>query len=548
MANGRRLLSGIALGLVVALAGVACGSGGDQGGTGKTGGTLKFGASADPTSFDPAYISDGESIRITYQIFESLMRTKLGGFDPEPLLAKSYSVTPDGLKYTFNLQQNVKFHDGTPFNADAVCYNFNRWYNFKGVQQSDSVSYYWVTVFGGFSDKPASSLYKSCEAKDQNTAVITLTHPSSTFIAAMTLPSFSIASPTALKQYNADKVTGTAEAPKFEGEFGISKPVGTGPFKLESYTPKDRVVLARNEDYWGTKASLDKVIFRTISDGAARRQALETGELDIYDNVSPEDITTLKSKQGFQVLQRPPFNVGYVGFQQTKPPLNNPKIRQAIAYALNRQALVTAKYAPGAEVAKEFMPPGMFGYAADVQTYDYDLAKAKQLITESGVKNPTLDFWYPSGVSRGYMPDPQANFQAFKSDLEKAGFKVNAHSSDWQAVYKSELQAGKYPVYLFGWLADFGDPDNFVGVFFQTKQQQWGYDNAALRKLLDDAEAEPDQQKRIAMYQQANKIIMTDLPGVPYVHTSTYLGARTTVKNYVPSPIALEPLSAVTLG
>jgi peptide/nickel transport system substrate-binding protein len=519
---------------------------------GKTGGTLVFGASADPVSLDGAYVSDGESLRVIDQIFETLVTTKRGGTDPVPSLAKDWKASSDGLSWTFNLQKGVSFHDGSPFDSEAVCTNFERWYNFKGLQQSPSVSYYWSTVFGGFKtqenkDVPATSLYKSCDAPAADQAVVHLTKPSSSFIAGLAVPAFSIASPDALKKYEADKISGDETKPKFDGTFGTQHPVGTGPFKFESWTPGDKLVIARNDSYWGAKAKLDKVIFRPIADGPARRQALESGEIQGYDFADPADLGSLKTA-GFQLLERPAFNVGYVGLNQAKPPLDNLKVRQAIAYALNRDALLKAKYPPGAEVAKEFEPPQLFGWNADVTEYKYDPAKATQLLKDSGVVNPTLEFWYPTSVSRPYMPDPEANFQAFKADLEKVGFKIVPKSAPWRPDYNQTVNAGGAQMYLLGWTGDFGDPDNFLGTFFQTKSPSWGFDNKDIFAKLDAAEAETDLAKRTTLYKEANKLIMDFLPGVPYVHTKPTLAFAKNVNGYVPSPVSLEPFSIVSLA
>jgi peptide/nickel transport system substrate-binding protein len=540
----------LVLAAAVALAVSACGeqktSGGGTGGQAKQGGTIVFAASSDPVSMDPAFISDGESIRITNQIYEGLVRTKAGGTEIEPSLAKSWKASEDAKSWTFELQQGVKFHDGTPFNAAAVCFNFDRWYNFKGLLQSDSVSYYWVSFFGGFSDKKTPSLYASCQATDEDTVTINLTAPSASFIAALSQSAFSISSPDALKKYDADKVSGSAEQPKFEGSYGLEHPTGTGALKFESFAANDKVVLARNDDYWGQKAILDKVIIRTIADLAARRQALEAGEIQGYDNADPSDVEALKAN--YQVIQRPAFNVAYVGFNQKKKPLDNPKIRQAIAYALNREALIKAKYPPGSEVAKEFLPPEVQGYNENVTTYDYNPDKAKQLIAESGVKNPTIEFWYPTAVSRPYMPDPQANFQAFKADLEKVGFKIVPKSAPWRPDYNNVTQSGGAAMYLLGWTGDFGDADNFIGVFFQKPSPQFGFENKEIFSLLDQAEREIDESKRMELYKQANDAIMKFLPGVPYAHTGPFLVFTKNVKGYIPSPVTTELFSTVSLA
>jgi peptide/nickel transport system substrate-binding protein len=545
----------IALTMSLALTLSACGGddgGSDKGGDTKAGGTLTFGASADPVSLDGAYVSDGESLRVIKQIFETLVTTELGGTKIEPELAKEYSASDDGLAWTFKLQENIKFHDGEPFNAEAVCFNFDRWYNFKGVAQSPSVSYYWSTVFGGFKtkdlpDSAATSLYKSCEAKDANTAVINLTKPSSSFLAGLALAAFSISSPKALTTYKADEVSGTAEAPKFTGTYGLQHPTGTGPFKFVSFTPKDKLVIARNDDYWGEKAKLDQVIFKAIDNPQARRQALESNEIQGYDAVDPGDLKALKDA-GYQVLERPAFNVGYLGFNIAKKPLDNIKIRQAIAHAINREALVKAKYPEGSQVATQFMPPELFGYSKDVKTYEYSVDKAKSLIAESGVTNPTLEFWYPTDVSRPYMPNPTDNFQAIKADLEAVGFKIVPKAAPWRPDYLDKVNAGATQLRLLGWTGDFGDPDNFVGTFFQAKQPAWGFDNQDIFKKLDEAEAETDLDKRTKLYEEANNMIMEFLPGVPYVHTRPALAFSAKVKGYRTSPVSIEPFSLVSLS
>jgi peptide/nickel transport system substrate-binding protein len=539
----RVLVLVFALALVLA----ACGGGddgGDSGAQGQTGGTVVFAASSDPKSLDPAFISDGESIRITNQIHETLVATKPGDLEIVPGLAESWTPSADGLNWTFKLRSGVKFHDGTDFNAEAVCFNFDRQYNFRGLAQSDAVSYYWVSFFGGFSDKPATSLYKSCKATDPQTAVITLTKPSSSFLAAMSQSSFSIQSPTALKQYKADEIGGTEDSPRFSA-YGLEHPTGTGPFKFSSFKAGDRTEIVRFDDYWGKKATLDRVIFRTIADGAARRQALESGEIQGYDNVDPNDVDALKAN--YQVLQRPAFNIAYVGMNHSKPPLDNIKIRQAVAHALNREALLKAKYPPGSEVASNFLPPEVPGHNPDVTKYAYDPDKAKQLIAESGVKNPTIEFWYPTDVSRPYMPDPAANFQAFKADLEKVGFKITPKSAPWSPDYLDAYQSGKAQMYLIGWTGDFGDADNFVGVFFQQKKPEWGFDNPKIFGLLNDAERETDQAKREELYKQANAEIANFVAGVPYAHTGPFLAFAKGVQGYVPSPVTTELFNTVTV-
>ena len=514
---------------------------------GPAGGTFVFGASADPVVLDGAYVSDGESLRAIHEIFETLVTTAPGGTDIVPLLADSWKSSADGLAWTFSLHPDVKFQDDTDFNAAAVCFNFDRWYNFAGVAQSASVSYYWGTVFGGFSDGATPSLYKSCEAVDDTTVTINLTAPSAAFLAGLAVPAFSIASPDALTKYDADKVGGTEDAPTFDGTFGTEHPVGTGAFTFDSWAPGDKLTLKRNDNYWGTKALIDELIFKPIADGPARRTALETGEIQGYDLVDPADTQALQDN-GFQLLLRPAFNVGYLGFNQSKPPLDNLKIRQAIAYALNRDALVKAKYPEGSEVAQEFMPPSLFGWSKDVTQYPYDPEKAKALIKESGVTDLNLEFYYPSEVSRPYMPDPTANFEAFKADLEAVGFTITPKTAPWRGGYLDDVNSGNAQIYFLGWTGDYGDPDNFVGTFFRTKQDVWGFDNPEIFDALTKARDTQDIAERTKLYEAANVLIMDFLPGVPYVHTQPALAFAPGVTGYVPSPVSIESFAGVSLG
>jgi peptide/nickel transport system substrate-binding protein len=539
---------------VLPLAAVAlvlvAGCGGDDGGGGGGGDQLVFGTAADPVVLDGALVSDGESLRAIDQMFEGLVTLKEGSTEVVPALAESWEADPAGTAWTFHLRDGVKFHDGTDFNAKAVCFNFNRWYNFKGPFQQQSATYYWQTVFGGFSDGKTPSLFKSCEAKDDNTVVINLTKPSASFLGALALTNFTMASPKALQEFDADKGSVDEETGfKPTGTYGTEHPTGTGPFKFDSWTRGDRLVMTRNDDYWGDKAKIEKLIFRPISDNAARLQALQNGEIQGYDLVEPQDVQTIEGDDSLQILDRPAFNVGYVTINQAVKPFDQLEVRQAVAAGLDRQAVVDNFYAGRGEVATQFMPPSLFGYADDVMKYTYDPAKAKSLLQKAGVKMPLqVDFWYPTDVSRPYMPDPKRNFEAFAASLNKSGFKVVPHSAPWSPDYVGRVNDGKAgALNLIGWTGDYGDPDNFVGTFFQAPSTQWGFENQEIFDTLNKAEVETDEAKRTALYQEANREIMKFLPGVPYVHTEPALAFNSNVKGYVPSPVSLEPFSIVEI-
>jgi peptide/nickel transport system substrate-binding protein len=548
--------------LVAALALALGGCGGDDGDDeagggdgGGSGGTLVFAGASDPVVIDGALVSDGESIRVVTQIFETLIGLKPGSTELVPALATKWEISPDAKTYTFTLRDGVKFHDGTDFNAEAVCVNFDRWYNFKGPLQSASASYYWQSFFGGYakneSEDLSPSLYESCEAKDDTTAVITLTKPSASMLGALTQQAFSIASPKALEEFKADAGTVDEETGfRPTGTFGTEHPIGTGPFKFESWKRGDRLVLARNDDYWGEKAKLDKVIIRPIADNAARLQALQNDEIQGYDLVEPQDVPTIEGDENLKIIERPAFNVAYVTINQKQKPMDKLEVRQAVAYGLDREAVVNNFYGGRGVVAKEMMPPEVMGYADDVTEYTYDPEKAKSLLQKAGLTLPVaIDFWYPTDVSRPYMPDPKRNFEAFAASLNKSGFKVTPHSAPWSPDYLGRVDEGTAGhLNLIGWTGDFADPDNFIGVFFQSFSPQFGFRNPELFNLLDQGEAESDEAKREETYKQANRLIMDYLPAVPYAHSKPALGFRADVDGYVASPTTNESFATVSIG
>ena len=561
----RALAASAAALLAVTLA--ACSSERDSGGEGgddaeaQSGGTLVFAGASDPTNLDPAFASDGETFRVLRQVYETLLFNEQGGTEAVPGLAESYEASEDGLEYTFELRDGVTFHDGTEFNAEAVCFNFDRWYNFTGLAQSPSASAYWQDVFGGFADTPdVPSIYNSCEATDELTAVISLNRVSSRFPAALTLPSFSMQSPEALQQYDADNLSGNEEAFEYS-EYGLEHPTGTGPFKFESWDRSNgEVTLVRNQDYWGDPALLDEIIFRTIPDGNARRHALQAGEVDGFDLVAPADYESLEDS-GAQLLVRDPFNILYLGINggnvpgtTPNPALQKPEVRQAIAHAIDRETIVNSLLPEGAEVATNFMPPDVDGWAEDVTTYDYDPERARELLAQAGEENLTLRFYYPTDVSRPYLPDPAAMFQVISEDLEEAGITIEPTALPWSPDYLQAAQAGQADIHLLGWTGDYNDAYNFIGTFFaerangQSKEEFGAFEAPEIFAALAAADAEPDPEARTELYQEANRLIMEYLPAVPVSHSPPAIAVAENVQGLEPSPLTDEDFATVSIS
>jgi len=526
---------------------------GTAGGASRALPTFVIAGAADPTYLDPALVSDGESFRVTEQIFESLVSLKPGSTIVRPGLATSWN-SKNGKDWTFNLRHNVKFQDNTPFNASAVCANFNRQYNFRGPFQDSTANYYWQAVFYGYKHNDSSSLskslYKGCTAKGKYTAVIHLSTKSSSFLSALVISAFSIQSPTAMKKYGANK--GELRNGTFypTGTYAFSHPTGTGPFKFKSWSVGQKVELVRNEKYWGKKPRIGRVIVQPISNNTARVQALQSGEINGADLIQPQDVGTIKKNKNLKLLNRPSFNVAYVTINSSHAPFNKLAVRQAVAYGLDRAGVVKSFYAGRAQVAQEFMPPQLFGWTSKVPKYPYNPEKAKSLLRGAGLTLPvTVDFWYPTNISRPYMPRPDLNFQAFSASLEKSGFKVVSHSAPWRPDYVKKVNDGTAgDLNMIGWTGDFGDPDNFVGTFFKVYHPQFGFHNGAIFKILAQASAETNINKRIALYQKANNMIMKFLPGVPYAHSRPALGMQKKVKGYVPSPVGTDPFAGVYFG
>ncbi|MGH3520573.1 MAG: ABC transporter substrate-binding protein [Haloechinothrix sp.] len=519
----------------------------------QTGGTLVFGAAGAPSNFDPFYASDGETFRVTRQMYENLVGLKPGTSELEPELAEKWESSPDGKTWTFTLREGVRFHDGTAFNADAVCKNFERMYSQTGAGATAALSYYWIENFGGFSDTDESSLYESCTATDESTVELKLTRFTARFPTMLSQSSFAMQSPEAMDEHQANKVEAQGDSFVFS-EYAREHPTGTGPFEFVSYDEANGAIeLKRNENYWAEKAKLDRLIFRVIPDETARKQALDAGDIDGYDLPSPADWAGLKEAD-YNLMIREPFNILYLGItQKNNPALRDLKVRQALAYAIDRENLVRSVLPEGAEVAREFYPPTVNGYTEDVMPYPHDPDRARQLLEEAGQSDLTIELWWPTQVTRPYMPNPRAIFGAIQEDLEEAGITVKPVSKPWAGGYIDQVEVAKAELFLLGWTGDYNSPANFIGTFFGTTENQfwtsgspWADD---LANALEDADSTVDRNERTAKYEDINKKLMAEyLPAIPISHSPPALVVRPEVQGLVPSPLTQEEFAPVSIS
>ncbi|RIK17010.1 MAG: ABC transporter substrate-binding protein [Acidobacteria bacterium] len=509
--------------------------------------TFVFAAAGAPTTFDPFYASDGETFRVTRQIFQNLIGIEPGGTTGVPELATDWEGSEDGLTWTFTLQEGVKFHDGTDFDAEAVCYNFERWADQNEVGQNPSAAYYYGNDFGFGED----SLYDSCEATDDMTATVKLTRVTGKFPMVLSQSAYAIQSPTAMEEYDANDIKVQGEGFDFPA-YADEHPTGTGPFKFKSYDGTSNVVIERNDDYWGEPAGVKEIIFRIISDETARRQELEAGTIQGYDLPNPVDWSALE-EGGNQVLIRDPFNILYLALNPVADPqLEDKKVREALYHAINREELVKSQLPDGATVATQFIPNTVEGWNADIPAYEYDPEKAKSLLEEAGKSDLTIELWYPTEVTRPYMPNPQAIYDAVKSDWEAAGITVEPVSKPWAGGYIDGTQQSKAPAFFLGWTGDLNSADNFLCAFFCGDDNQFGTSAEPFHQELQDAlraaDAEPDETKRTALYEDLNAKIMEDwLPGLPLSHSPPAIVVGPNVKGLVASPLTAEDFSTVTI-
>ncbi|OZM73338.1 ABC transporter substrate-binding protein [Amycolatopsis antarctica] len=548
-----RRIALIGLAGALALSATACAQSerdGEQGGGGQAGGTLVFGAAGAPKNFDPIFNDDGESFRPIRQMYETLVQYKPGTAEVEPGLAEKWEPSPDGTSWTFSLRKNVKFHDGTPFNAAAVCANFDRWFNIKGAAAQSQMIYY-GDIFGGFAqnegDATGDPLYKNCEAKDDSTAVLNLNKARGAFPDAFGLTSLSISSPEALKKYNADEVTQSGESFTYP-EYATDHPTGTGPFKFEGFDrAQGTITLVRNEEYWGEKAKLDKVIFKIIPDEAARKEELRSGAIDGYDLPNPADYNALK-EAGANVMVRPVNNIMYLGINQTNnPALKDVRVRQALDYAVNKDQLAQNKLPEGGQGRDQFVPAETPGNTPNVEKHAYDPEKAKALLKEAGAEGLTLNFYIPTEVSRPYMPNPQELAGAITEDLKAVGITVNAVPRPWNGGFKDDVQkAGKHDIHLLGWTGDYGDAGNFIGTFFGREKAEFGFSDPAIFDALSKADSQVDPAAKKAGYEEASVLISKYVPAVPVSSSPPAIVVGGNIQGIVPSPLTDERFATVT--
>lgn len=455
-------------------------------------GVLVVGQIAEPKSLDPAAVTAVNDFRILMNIYDGLVRYKDGTLEVEPALAESWTISDDGTEYTFELRDDVTFHDGTAFDAEAVVFNFDRMLDENHPYHDTGpfpLSFFFSTV-------------QDVEAVDEDTVKFTLDAPYAPFLSNLAYPTGLIASPAAIEENGKD--------------FGRA-PVGTGPFKFAEWESNAKVVVTRNEDYWDGAPSLEAVVFRPITDANTRVAEMLSGGIDVMVEIPPDSVSSFDGN-GFTLHEQAGPHLWFLILNAKEGPFADKRVRQAINYAIDKKALVDQILQGTAEVASGPTPPAFsWAYNDSLQPYPYDPEKAKALLKEAGHEGADLTFYVTEGGSG--MLDPVPMGSAIQADLAEIGLNVTIETYEWNTFLGKVNPGleGKADMAEMAWMTN--DPDTLPYLALRT--DAWPdkggfnsgyYSNPEVDKLLEAARSATDQAKRAELYQKMQEIVYEDAP------------------------------------
>ncbi|PSP18612.1 MAG: ABC transporter substrate-binding protein [Cyanobacteria bacterium QS_8_64_29] len=501
--------------------------------------TLVYGSGGEPVSLESGNITDGNSIIVQNQIYNRLIEFEPGTTELRPGLATDWQAAAGGREWTLTLRQGVRFHDGTPLNAEAVQFNLERWWDPEhphGYRDAGKGYEPWAYLFGGFKGDP-DSLVRDITVTGSHTLRIALSQPFAAFPDALASGYFGIASPSAIRQAGADYSTPTAPA------------VGTGPFQLDAWRSGDRVELSAHPDYWRDGLPrTEQLVIRFVSDPAARLAELRAGALDLTVDFAPDQRSALERSERLDPVLRPAFNVGYLALNPSHEPLAQPQVRRVIAAALDREAIVEAFWQGLGTADAHFTPPALdWAQSPQVSGYGSDTQRARQALARAGYPDGfELNLWYMP-VSRPYYPTPKPIAEAFAAELSDIGIEVNLQTKDWAAYLSDRNQDPGFQAFMLGWSGDYGDPDNFYYPHFgPTGTDDLGdWQNERVVELLERARRVQAREERAQLYAQVNEILFEEAVRIPVVHAQPLLGKRANITGWDPSPVGAESLERV---
>ncbi|MEV7169351.1 ABC transporter substrate-binding protein [Streptomyces sp. NPDC093224] len=494
--SARRRLGGLVALLSLSLAAAGCGAGtaGAGAGGGQSGGTLVIGATGKLPNPDTVIGGAGfEGKRlVSFQLYEGLTRYDLSKADgPSEItgaLATSWQVDPDRRTWTFTLRKGVNFQDGTPFDADAVLFNLDRYLN----KQSP----YYTDALGAAAGEYAGGITTYTKLSEDSVRLVTK-EPNGHF--PQDLAHVLIASPTAVRK------TGSA---KFS-----EQPVGTGPFRFVRQTAGEQIELARFDGYWRGAPKLDKLVVKALPDAAARTAALRSGSVNWIEYPNPDDIPSLKA-DGVEIVTNSYDHLWYWILDTAAGPWKDPRVRRAANYAIDREAIAEKLLHGTAAPALQAAPRGTFAHDPAGDTFGHDPAKARQLLAEAGYPDGfSTSVTVPTGGSGNLVPVPIA--EAVQRDLAAVGITVEIRTTDWSTLIsaeaKGEVARGSQAIAQSTTLFQ---SEALLPLFIGTGSRFWTghYSNPEVDRLLATAGAEADRTLREAAYTKALGLVTADAP------------------------------------
>jgi peptide/nickel transport system substrate-binding protein len=457
-------------------------------------GTLVVGLVAEPVNLDPAQVTDLNSNRVGRRVVETLVTYPEESTQIVPGLAESWTISKDGLQYTFKLRGGIKFHDGTPLTAEAVKFSIERQINPEHPAHKLG-KYPFANFFLGN--------VKAVEVLSDERVAFLLKEPRASFLAVLAQGAASIVSPTAVMKAGPDYPL---------------QPVGTGPFKFASWDRGQRVVLEKNPAYWKFPVKVDRVIYRPIVEDQARLTELLTGSLDLIVGVPPDFVTQLESSGKAGVLKQVGAHVWYLGINNQKKPFDDKRVRQALNYAVNKDAIVRDVLKGTGTPSRGPVLPNTWAADTALKAYPYDPDRAKKLLAEAGYPNGfSTTLWVPESGSG--MQSPVAMSTVMQSNLKAVGVTVTLQTMEWGA-YLAKLRSKEQDLFALSWMAGSEDPDMVLYPLLHSSQWTPNGPNRALYKnpkfdeLLQQARLTTDQARRASLYKEAQRILVDDAPWV----------------------------------
>jgi len=474
------------------------------------GGLLRVGLDVDADTLDPRLTKNTSGFRLKELVFDGLVAIN-PDFTPAPDLAEKWT-NPDEKTWVFTLRQGVKFHDGSELTASDVKFTYE-------------------SVLDQAFNSPFRAFYLSVDkvdATDKNTVTFTLKAPFAPFLSYMDLA-----------------VVPQAAVQKLGADFG-TKPVGTGPFKVDRWATGDTIELSANDGFYGGRPNLDRVRVKVVPDNSGRVVGLESGDLDFVQSpVSPQDVARVQSAAKLKVDRTPAAGYTYINLNTADPILADKKVRQALSHLVNKQQIIETIYKGIGKPANGPIVPTMWAYPADVPSYDYNPDKAKALLEEAGWKAGAdgirvKDSQKLSLTVRTHSEDPDRKqlIQVLQSEFQKVGIDATTNTVEFPAFFQ-DVQDGKYQVGVIGWL-NLSDPDRatFRQFTLDGTANYGKYKNEQVDKLLKDARSTLDQAKAKSMYADAVKQIVDDAPYI-FVQYQEYIAMYSPkVQGYVVNPVA----------